>query len=378
MTIDTHLILVSAQAVPNITPVMDERFKPKNVVLLVSPDMANRAEWLEQIYIKRGIKSRRCLIKDAWDIEHISQIVLDLLTEYEDGRLALNATGGTKPMSIAAYEVFRDLHQPVFYVHPEQDRVIWLHPSKQAGQDLADRIKLPEFLQAYGATVTAQGEAFGVPADDRELTEEIITRIAYYSKALGTLNYLAQQATGALKVELNPQQTKDYILADLIHLFAKHKRLSLEKNTLVFPSEEARFYVNGGWLEQHVWGVCLNIKIESGIQDIGRSVQVERQHQNQPVKNELDITFLKDNRLYLIECKTKRFTGKDQASGADTLYKLDTLKDLLGGLQAKAMLISFTPPNKYDVQRAGDLRIALCSYQELPKLKEKLLTWVKH
>ncbi len=376
MTIDTHLILVSAQAVPNITPVMDERFKPKNVVLLVSPDMANRAEWLEQIYIKRGIKSRRWLIKDAYDIDHIRDRIYELLTEYEAGGLALNATGGTKPMSIAAYEEFRELERPIFYVHPEEDRVIWLHPSKQAGQDLADRIKLPEFLQAYGATVTAQGETFGVPADDRELTEEIITRIAYYSKALGALNYLAQQATGSLKVELNPQQMNDYIL-DLIHLFSKHKRLSIDKQTLTFPTEEARFYVNGGWLEQHVWGQCLNIKKQSGIQDIGRSVQVKRLHQGRPVRNELDITFLKDNRLYIIECKTKRFSAKDQGGGADTLYKLDTLKDLLGGLQAKAMLISFTQPNDYDVQRAGDLRLALCCYNELPKLTEKLLAWVK-
>ena len=377
MTIDTHLILVSAQAVPNITPVMDERFKPKNVVLLVSPDMANRAEWLEQIYIKRGIKSRRWLIKDAYDIDHIRDRIYELLTEYEAGGLALNATGGTKPMSIAAYEEFRELERPIFYVHPEEDRVIWLHPSKQAGQDLADRLKLPEFLQAYGATVTAQGETFGVPADDRELTEEIITRIAYYSKALGALNYLAQQATGSLKVELNPQQMNDYILADLIHLFSKHKRLSIDKQTLTFPTEEARFYVNGGWLEQHVWGQCLNIKKQSGIQDIGRSVQVKRLHQGRPVRNELDITFLKDNRLYIIECKTKRFSAKDQGGGADTLYKLDTLKDLLGGLQAKAMLISFTQPNDYDVQRAGDLRLALCCYNELPKLTEKLLAWVK-
>ena len=376
MTIDTHLILVSAQAVPNITPVMDERFKPKNVVLLVSPDMANRAEWLEQIYIKRGIKSRRWLIKDAYDIDHIRDRIYELLTEYEAGGLALNATGGTKPMSIAAYEEFRELERPIFYVHPEEDRVIWLHPSKQAGQDLADRIKLPEFLQAYGATVTAQGETFGVPADDRELTEEIITRIAYYSKALGALNYLAQQATGSLKVELNPQQMNDYIL-DLIHLFSKHKRLSIDKQTLTFPTEEARFYVNGGWLEQHVWGQCLNIKKQSGIQDIGRSVQVKRLHQGRPFRNELDITFLKDNRLYIIECKTKRFSAKDQGGGADTLYKLDTLKDLLGGLQAKAMLISFTQPNDYDVQRAGDLRLALCCYNELPKLTEKLLAWVK-
>ena len=377
MTIKTHLILVSAQAVPNITPVLDERFKPREVVLLVSPDMALRAEWLEHIYNKRGVKSRRWLINNAYDIEQIRDTVLELLTEYEDGSLALNATGGTKPMSIAAYEVFRDLKQPIFYVHPEEDRVIWLYPSKQAGHDLADRIKLPEFLQAYGAKVTGQGDTLGVPAVYRDLTEEIITRIAYYSKALGSLNYLAQKATGSLTVDLDAQQTKDRFLADLIALFSDNKLLRLEKNRLIFATEQDRFYVNGGWLEQHVYGQCLNIKKQTGIQDIGRSVQVDRQHQGKPVRNELDITFLKDNRLYIIECKTMNFKDKDQGAGADTLYKLDTLKDLLGGLQAKSMLISFTQPNVYDVQRAGDLKIALCCYKELPYLTDKLLAWIK-
>ncbi|MEI6545139.1 MAG: DUF1887 family CARF protein, partial [Methylococcales bacterium] len=290
MTIKTHLILVSAQAVPNITPVLDERFKPREVVLLVSPDMALRAEWLEHIYNKRGVKSRRWLINNAYDIELIRDTVLELLTEYEDGSLALNATGGTKPMSIAAYEVFRDLKQPIFYVHPEEDRVIWLYPSKQAGHDLADRIKLPEFLQAYGAKVTGQGDTLGVPAVYRDLTEEIITRIAYYSKALGSLNYLAQKATGSLTVDLDAQQTKDRFLADLIALFSDNKLLRLEKNRLIFATEQDRFYVNGGWLEQHVYGQCLNIKKQTGIQDIGRSVQVDRQHQGKPVRNELDIT----------------------------------------------------------------------------------------
>ena len=377
MTIKTHLILVSAQAVPNITPVLDERFKPREVVLLVSPDMALRAEWLEHIYNKRGVKSRRWLINNAYDIEQIRDTVLELLTEYEDGSLALNATGGTKPMSIAAYEVFRDLKQPIFYVHPEEDRVIWLYPSKQAGHDLADRIKLPEFLQAYGAKVTGQGDTLGVPAVYRDLTEEIITRIAYYSKALGSLNYLAQKATGSLIVELDTQQVKDNFLADLIALFSDNKLLRLEKNRLIFASEEDRFYVNGGWLEQHVYGQCLNIKKQTGIQDIGRSVQVDRQHQGKPVRNELDITFLKDNRLYIIECKTKRFSAKDQGAGADTLYKLDTLKDLLGGLQAKSMLISVTQPSEFVVQRAGDLKIALCCHKELSYLPEKLLAWIK-
>ena len=106
-------------------------------------------------------------------------------------------------------------------------------------------------------------------------------------------------------------------------------------------------------------------------------MQVDRQHQGKPVRNELDITFLKDNRLYIIECKTKRFSAKDQGAGADTLYKLDTLKDLLGGLQAKSMLISFTQPSEFVVQRSGDLRIALCCHKELSYLPEKLLAWIK-
>ena len=35
----THLVLISAQPVPNFTPVLDERFRPEQVIMLVSPDM---------------------------------------------------------------------------------------------------------------------------------------------------------------------------------------------------------------------------------------------------------------------------------------------------------------------------------------------------
>jgi hypothetical protein len=379
MIIKTHLILISAQAVPNITPVLDETFKPRQVIMLVSPDMHQRADWLEQVINKRGVKTSRWLIADAWDIEHIRDRVLTLIGAHPDGSLALNATGGTKPMSIAAYEVFRDLRQPVFYVHPEQDRIIWLYPATRPSQALADRIKLPEFFQAYGATVSGQGDKLGVQANYRELTETIIRRISYYAAGLGSLNYLAQQAYGQLSCQLNRQQLNDPALLDLIALFAGNNLITQEKNRLVFADESARFYVNGGWFEQHVYGLCLNIKKQTGIQDIARSIQVDRLHQNKPVRNEIDVTFLKDNRLYVIECKTKRYSGHDavHSDGANTLYKLDTLKDLLGGLQAKAMLVSFIQPNEHVVQRAGDLKIALCYHKQLPQLTEKLLAWIK-
>jgi len=41
------------------------------------------------------------------------------------------------------------------------------------------------------------------------------------------------------------------------------------------------------------------------------------------------------------------------------------------------MLISFAELGEYDKQRAGDLNISLCCYQQLPKLTEHLVRWIK-
>jgi hypothetical protein len=115
MPITTHLILVSAQPIPNLTPILDDNLRPKKVVMLVSPGMQERSNALENIYKPRGISVERCLIDDPWDADRIREQVEDLLlTQYPDGGIALNATGGTKLMSIAAYEAFRSCQLPVY------------------------------------------------------------------------------------------------------------------------------------------------------------------------------------------------------------------------------------------------------------------------
>jgi len=124
MRIKTQLVLISEQAVPNIAPILDERFKPEQVIMLVSEDMLEQSEFLEKIYKPRGIKVSRWKIKDPWDVEHIRNRIEDLLLENEYESIALNTTGGTKPMSIAAYEVFRENNLDIFYIHPEQARLI--------------------------------------------------------------------------------------------------------------------------------------------------------------------------------------------------------------------------------------------------------------
>jgi len=96
------------------------------------------------------------------------------------------------------------------------------------------------------------------------------------------------------------------------------------------------------------------------------------------VLNEIDVALLKDNRLYLLECKTKRYSGqsKKHSEGADVLYKLDSIRDLLGGLQAKAMLVSIKKLQQYHLDRAKELNIEICCYQDLKFLEQKIDKWL--
>ena len=377
MKYTTHVILVSAQAVPNLTPLLDDAIKPTRVIMVVSPDMQIRADWLESVIRPKGIKTERWHIPDPWDIAQIRDVILESFNPDENPSIALNATGGTKPMSIAAYEVFRAFQQPIFYIHPQKDLLVWMYPEQQPIHKLADRIKLKDFLRAHGATEINRGPHYGVKEELRELTQILIANTQLFASALSILNAYAANAAATLQITIDNKHQRYRELFELIDLFINQQLVTLTGNQLRFKDEAARFYINGGWLEEHVYGLCLNLKKDYGIQDIARSLEVERSFKKQPVSNEMDVVFLKNNTLYLIECKTHYDKNQTNSKNTQALYKLDSLKELMGGLQAKTMLVNFNPLNDYDLRRAGDLNIHVCAGNQLPQLSQQLQEWIK-
>jgi len=324
--INTHLILVSAQPIPNITPMLDDAVKPKKVIMLVSPDMRERARALENIFKPRGIGIESCTIADPWDAEQVSDKVLDILCHYPDGSIALNATGGTKLMSIAACEAFRSANAPVYYVHPKHDRLLWISP-KQPSHELANRLKLKDYLMAYGADqVDIPAGAQSVPPAIQELTRRLLAGINRYADELSTLNYYAYQADNPrLSIEIGHSRESRPILWELLELFESAGLCQLSQHRLGFPDQQARFIANGGWLEMHVYDTCCQLRQQHSIQDTACNITIQRHPAGKAtVKNEIDVGMIHANRLYLIECKTKQFGKKD----ADVLYKLDSLRDL--------------------------------------------------
>ncbi len=371
-----HLILVSRQTIPNISPILDERFRPATVIMLVSPEMEENCQNLINIYKPRGIKTLKWKIDDAWNVEHISNRILELLSDYEHEDIILNATGGTKPMSIAAYEVFRTFKKKIFYVHSAKDRLIWMYPHEQTTIDLADRIKIPEYFKAYGADKVHFCE-LGIQATIRKLNQQIIDNIEYYSRSLVSLNYFASTADNSnlTSQKIGRELNGKHDFWDLVELFKQSQILEYKNYRLYFKDEESRFICNGGWLELYAHSCCLNLKQSLKLQDVSRSVEVIRQRGQKQVKNELDVVLLKDNRLYLMECKTRRYKN-GTAQFNNTLYKLDSLADQLAGMQTRSMIISYYPMHDHHRRRADELKINHCCYTELQNLEQNIEAWV--
>ncbi len=386
MTETIHVCLVSAQPLPNLLPLLDPRVAPRRVILVVTPDMLERAGWLNTILKPRGIHSETWTLEDAWNFEHIQARMAELLDCEAQAagakQIVLNATGGTKLMSIAACEAFRARELPVFYIHPLRDELLWLQPEGRPPRALAERIGIEAFLQAHGASVQGKPRRNVPRPQDLETAGAIIDEIQQFGNAVKELNGLALRAAKSAKERGLVVRLKKTgpCLDELITLFSRHGKLRRKGGEIRFPNEQARFFVNGGWIEPWVFAQVQNLRQEDPhIHDLARGVNVVRMLNDKKVHNELDVLFLRNNRLHIIECKTRRFHGDGQDSiGAETLYKLDALRDLMGGLQARAMLVSCLNMGGHDRTRAADLGIAVCAGEQLRNIKQHLLDFMRN
>lgn len=376
MEFDTHLCLVSAQATPNLSPVLDPNLRPRRVVLVVSPDMKNRAGWLSVVLKRHGVLVETLDIADAYDFNGCWETILEWLEKQSD-TVALNVTGGTKVMAMAAQDVFREAGHPVFYVNVENDQVIRID-RRETPFELPTKIKLREYLEVHGYAVDGKPSKPDIAASRRD----VIGRLAYESQrlggALGRVNWLAQQAKGSLQSPaLDDDDLDSRSLDELVSMFAGEKLLKLQQGKLVFPDEEARQFVNGGWLESLVYHSLAQLAPEIGIADYAVGITVTAP--DEKTKNELDAACIFRNTLHVIECKSANLAPKKDGrnSATDALYKLEALRKM-GGLRTRAMLVDYRGGlSDYDKSRAAQLGIKTISGSQLRDIQGELKGWMR-
>lgn len=353
----THICLISKEPLPNLIPLFD--LKPRNVLLLTSPEMASKAETMRRLIqeyyfqIQESDFQVKVVAIEAFSFECVRDVILQTLENSHDDNFILNVTGGTKIMSLAAFDTFRSLSNgTILYVDTANNRLLKLSPQTEECP-LPDVMSINTILKAYGYTI-AQRSAAPMGASKRQTADQIAQLAVKYPKALGELNKFAREAEKSLFADIQQGALKVEGFSEMVNVLKDAGILSFDGGKrLVFRGEEDRFFSCGGWLESYYASSIIKLKMQNLITDAAYNVAI-----NGPIgtKNEFDAVFTVKNRLHIVECKTAYL---DTNKSDDAAYKLEALRDLIGGVYAKAILVSARSLRRADVKRCEEFGITV-------------------
>lgn len=201
-----------------------------------------------------------------------------------DVQYIVNLTGGTKIMSLIVYDFFRKLNSSFYYIPIGKNT--YCNIEEENMHALQYRISLREYFTLYGLHYEC-GNA---------LLKDAETTFQFFEK----------------------QKKRKFYLSDEI------------KNSQKAEAATDKKYYAGEWFEEYTY---LRIKKELNLreQDIAMSLKIYRED-SQNNDNEIDVAFMYENALYIIECKVSmNGYGKEKwQTIEDYLYKLAAISKDFG------------------------------------------------
>lgn len=376
--------LVSAQPIPNLIPALDPRFAVKEVILLVTEQMHAQAKRLTRVFKRHDLPCRLWEeTAPAFDPQGMEELCLRVIESFPDGQsLILNATGGTKMMALASANLFSSLDRGnVIYVDTAQGLIHFLYPSKEKAYQLEPVLGISDYLTAYGLhpkkphKIWRRGNALpSAPPSARLLA----ANADYVDAFMGVINFAGSKVMDSERVA--EKWPRNVVLKNLFPRSSPVKKImaALEREGLVtfgrdhlvtIPSETAARYLSGGWLEEYTFACAC----AAGADEVAWSQVVSWDDSgDEPVANEFDCLIMRDNRLYLLECKTKRFG----AGASEVVYKLDSLKNKIAGIYGLGALVSARPLPEHILSRAAARKHRVFSPAELRDFTAVLKGWL--
>ncbi len=383
--------MVSDQPLANILPLLNKAIKPNIAYLLTSKQQANKNHHKTQADIMKrlGVKQVKTInIDNAFDLEEIQKKVQLIINQHQQDNILLNATGGTKPMSIAAYELCFSDNIDVFYL--QGSNIIWLNPINKAPLPIESSLPLHNFLLAHQINIIDKDDT-KISQTRQSLAKTWAGRGEKHTKIFATLNYYAAQANNnKLSAQVKPSDWETdlhYLLEELEH----ENMLNITQEHIKFTDENTRFFANGGWLEEHVFNTLLTLQqSHPEITSVARSVKIklplakEPRHLKNKENNELDVIAIVNNQLWVFECKTKKMRSSNhnnqhnEDDSQHMIYKLAGLMKSLGGLRTKGCVVSFNQIADIHKTRAQLFDITCIDSKNIKDLKSKLAQLLIH
>jgi hypothetical protein len=369
----SHILvsLVSDQTIPNVLFIRDQ---PKADSYLFISTQKMESKGIVGNIIKAcpdHILIHQTIVVEEDNLEDIIS-KLNLFAEGKEADFEVNLTGGTKVMSLGAFEFFsKSTNNQIFYLPLGKNKVLQIFPQKsQTSRELGFQINLEDYLFANG--VVPEPKPF---LSKNNLSRSVEETNNLFQKFSSDSNHLLKLAAEHFRVYRNDKKIEKvnlsneemwYLQPFLSAGFSPVNNIELSKNELK--------YCTGDWFEEYVYTLIKSIKSKSD-SDIGFGVYLTREN----VKNEFDVIFTHNNALYVIECKTDvaNEEGKFAELFNNTLYKAGSLrKDF--GLFVKFYVFAvndFTTLSKEKTDRARVLDINLVG-TEILNNEERLIEFI--
>ena len=368
-----HVLLVSNQQMPNFLPILNQEIKPESVTLVVSTEMRKKSEWLKAEIKKHQVQVLDDIFigDDASDIASIQEVLLNWMVNNEKiaSKSVLNVTGGTKPMAIAAQEVFRSEGRPVYYVDIATDRIMWLNTEKDKNiknVHLTNQPTIKQFLGLNGFSFISGDFCSSIENEKwKHFYNEIASNPTKWARPIGYLNSIAREA--AEKRDNSFKESENV----LSHQHWQEMKEILEADELirsndggrnyVFCSKDSRNFCKGIWLEHYVFETLKGFGF-----DKKRAMMNLIVTDAEGNKNEFDSIVLHNNMCYVIEDKTRNMRLEGVADNA--VYKIAQLSNKFG-LKVKGIIVSALEVRKEDKKRARAYGVEVIDW--LPNLQKE-------
>lgn len=341
--------LVSDQTIPNVLIIKELAEKYDSFVFVSSDTMEKRGK-TQTLVNTCKISSKNILILKV-DQDNYKNTIEILqkgnFPQTAEHHYLLNITCGTKLMSIALLDYFKDYpnKEVVYLPHGSND---FVEIYKNVKTSINTRLTIDEYLSSYDIKIKNENKL-------EQIIGSIYTRkdktYILWDFALNNLNIINQTTDSLRKIYYD---NKRKITAQEIKNAAG---LVLEVIDVDILNETEKAvkewynYLTGGWFEELVFLKVKNLLNLNDVTHLCQSLIINKGG----TENELDVVVSYENRLFYIECKTG-LGDKPNDVFKETFDKLARMKDQRQfGLSMNNYLLSLDEKVLYD-QKTGTLK----------------------
>ena len=344
--------LVSDQTIPNVQLIKQLKDYVTDYFFVTTQEMENKGtrSWIENA---GGVSGDRIKV-EQFSFSDMEQKLSDCNFEDYD-KIIVNLTGGTKTMTLVAYEFFKNLGAEIYYVTGVNNEYIKIFPVKRNNvATFSDSATLEEYLTAYGFSIK-RSPLSGISF---EQTEKIFNAFC----TIDVMNYV-----DAIRL-INSKRDKALKNDAFNKISGFLNVIGYVPKTAGCLSKEETKYLSGDWFEEYV-GLRIKKELNLSDKDIFISTELEKSL-SQKVKNdalhllgevseaesnnknEMDVMFMYNNKFYSIECKSSivafrtvqkngKYIEKPYNILGETIYKSDSLARRFG-LYANTAIFTLT------------------------------------